>query len=117
MTYEPSPEQIAAGLAAREQHEYTTHRALPTNQSASPSVEVRCICGTLIERNFWEHQMGEVLKAVFNLPTEEKKPAQDLPHSRACGWREHEHGSACSSNCPTCGGMSFKQRLPDQVGW
>ncbi len=26
----------------------------------------------------------------------------DRPHSRACGWRKHDHGSACHSNCPTC---------------
>ena len=26
------------------------------------------------------------------------------PHSRACGYRYHEHGSACSTNCPTCHG-------------
>ena len=28
-----------------------------------------------------------------------------LPHSRACGWREHPHGTSCSSNCPTCAGQ------------
>lgn len=27
------------------------------------------------------------------------------PHSRACGWRGHPHGSACSTNCPTCHGV------------
>lgn len=26
------------------------------------------------------------------------------PHSRACGIQPHEHGPACSTNCPTCGG-------------
>ena len=26
------------------------------------------------------------------------------PHSRACGWRAHPHGSACHPNCPTCHG-------------
>jgi uncharacterized protein (DUF2267 family) len=26
------------------------------------------------------------------------------PHSRACGIREHPHGAACHSNCPTCHG-------------
>ena len=24
------------------------------------------------------------------------------PHSRACGIRPHEHGSACARDCPTC---------------
>jgi hypothetical protein len=27
------------------------------------------------------------------------------PHSRACGFRAHEHGSACHRNCPTCQGL------------
>lgn len=26
------------------------------------------------------------------------------PHSRACGIAPHEHGNACSRNCPTCHG-------------
>ena len=26
-----------------------------------------------------------------------------LPHSRACGIQPHDHGAACSSDCPTCG--------------
>ncbi len=30
----------------------------------------------------------------------------DRPHSRACGWRNHDHGSACHSNCPTCQGRA-----------
>ena len=29
------------------------------------------------------------------------------PHSRACGWRKHDHGVDCSSNCPTCGGKEM----------
>lgn len=34
-------------------------------------------------------------------------PAADQrPHSRACGIRPHDHGPACSSDCPTCGGRS-----------
>lgn len=28
------------------------------------------------------------------------------PHSRACGWRKHEHGLACHTNCPSCGGRA-----------
>lgn len=28
------------------------------------------------------------------------------PHSRACGIRAHEHGTACHTNCPTCGGKA-----------
>lgn len=28
------------------------------------------------------------------------------PHSRACGWKAHTHGPACSTNCPTCHGQA-----------
>lgn len=28
------------------------------------------------------------------------------PHSRACGIGKHEHGAACSTNCPTCAGKA-----------
>ena len=27
------------------------------------------------------------------------------PHSRACGFRPHEHGTSCSPDCPTCHGQ------------
>jgi hypothetical protein len=27
------------------------------------------------------------------------------PHSRACGIRQHDHGTACHPNCPTCHGI------------
>lgn len=30
------------------------------------------------------------------------------PHSRSCGAKDHEHGTACHKNCPTCGGMALK---------
>lgn len=26
------------------------------------------------------------------------------PHSRGCGIYKHDHGQACSMDCPTCGG-------------
>ena len=32
--------------------------------------------------------------------------ARDLPHSRACGIGNHEHGTRCSTNCPTCRGRA-----------
>lgn len=32
------------------------------------------------------------------------KKGDRRPHSRACGISQHEHGPACSTNCPTCGG-------------
>jgi len=39
-------------------------------------------------------------------PVEPEPPAQfeSEPHSRACGFRWHDHGAECHSNCPTCGG-------------
>lgn len=33
--------------------------------------------------------------------------SNDGPHSRACGWRNHDHGTACSTNCPTCHGLDL----------
>lgn len=36
-----------------------------------------------------------------------KSEPEVLPHSRACGFRPHEHGDACSTNCPTCHGKSI----------
>lgn len=35
------------------------------------------------------------------VPQEEKDVR---PHSRACGFRKHDHGKDCSTNCPTCHG-------------
>lgn len=31
-------------------------------------------------------------------------PRDRRPHSRACGWKSHPHGTQCSDNCPTCHG-------------
>lgn len=41
------------------------------------------------------------------------------PHSRACKAPYHPHGSACSSNCPTCGGKpeSKTETLTASGGW
>lgn len=33
-------------------------------------------------------------------------PVDDRPHSRACGFRHHEHGPDCAADCPTCGILS-----------
>lgn len=30
------------------------------------------------------------------------------PHSRACGFRHHDHGAACAPDCPTCYGLGVK---------
>lgn len=35
--------------------------------------------------------------------------AKPLPHSRACGIRDHDHGVMCHSNCPTCGGKPVRR--------
>ena len=29
------------------------------------------------------------------------------PHSRACGWRKHDHGVDCAPSCQTCGGKEM----------
>lgn len=33
-------------------------------------------------------------------------PADDRPHSRACGIARHPHGADCHHNCPTCAGAA-----------
>lgn len=33
-------------------------------------------------------------------------------HSRACGWRQHDHGLPCHRNCPTCGGRDVPMAAP-----
>lgn len=33
--------------------------------------------------------------------------ADRRPHSRACGIAAHDHGPACSTNCPTCHGKAL----------
>lgn len=40
------------------------------------------------------------------------------PHSRACGWLEHDHGPRCSENCPTCHGkeMPSEQVAEEEQG-
>lgn len=35
---------------------------------------------------------------------EDNDPPRELPHSRACGFRKHDHGADCNRNCPTCHG-------------
>ena len=37
-------------------------------------------------------------------PDEVTRVVDQRPHSRACGIRQHEHGPACSGDCPTCHG-------------
>lgn len=34
------------------------------------------------------------------MPLPEWSPA--APHSRACGYRTHDHGISCAVDCPTC---------------
>jgi acetaldehyde dehydrogenase (acetylating) len=35
------------------------------------------------------------------------KTSDQRPHSRACGITRHDHGPACSRDCPTCGAKSW----------
>lgn len=32
------------------------------------------------------------------------------PHSRACGWAAHYHGTQCSPDCPTCSRMVAREK-------
>lgn len=40
----------------------------------------------------------------------------DLPHSRACGIRNHVHGRDCHENCPSCHGEEEWAVLCDECG-
>ena|SRR6478735_9709535 len=42
--------------------------------------------------------------AILDGPVEPE--VDNRPHSRACGWRKHDHGTDCHTNCPTCGGKN-----------
>lgn len=43
----------------------------------------------------------------ISVPEETPAPVTDVrPHSRACGFRRHDHGPDCHPNCPTCGGKT-----------
>lgn len=49
---------------------------------------------------------GFIEKTVITIETPWESAEGEVPgpHSRACGWRKHDHGAACHRNCPTCGG-------------
>lgn len=42
---------------------------------------------------------------------EEEVRVVELPHSRACGIRKHEHGVACHRNCPSCQGRVVRKEM------
>lgn len=57
------------------------------------------------ERN-WTGLEGPLNPPIeFMTPPDEEETVDKRPHSRACGWRQHEHGRSCSTNCPTCHGV------------
>jgi hypothetical protein len=45
-----------------------------------------------------------IFAASYELVKETVVPYDSRPHSRACGISKHDHGPACSTNCPTCSG-------------
>ena len=49
----------------------------------------------------------DVFEATYELVEEPSPVIPELPHSRACGIKKHDHGPACSPDCPTCGTISF----------
>lgn len=58
-----------------------------------------------------QYRAEEILGLSFlaaDIPANNDIPGftQEDPHSRACGPTMHAHGSACHSNCPTCGGKA-----------
>jgi hypothetical protein len=46
----------------------------------------------------------------------EAQTAHEQPHSRACGIQRHEHGTACHSSCPSCGGRTYEPAKQDHEG-
>jgi hypothetical protein len=70
---DPTHEQIQAGLEARRQHEYSISRTLKVTKGRHVLAHY-CLCGQDISAwSFWDHQMEEILKAVFNLQAEENR--------------------------------------------
>lgn len=50
----------------------------------------------------WESMAERALREDSKRP---HNPDLEAPHSRACKFLNHPHGTECSLNCPTCGGM------------
>lgn len=48
--------------------------------------------------------------APVSLEAVKAETADRRPHSRACGFRKHEHGTDCNPNCQTCHGRSEANR-------
>ena len=49
----------------------------------------------------------DIFEATYEAVEESTPVVPELPHSRACGIHMHEHGPACSPDCPTCGSIAF----------
>lgn len=60
-----------------------------------------------MRKHFWAEDSADAIEAAAKQAQETGQPvlvkAQEGPHSRACGFEKHDHGPACSDNCPTCG--------------
>ncbi|WP_138945266.1 hypothetical protein [Plantibacter sp. M259] len=48
----------------------------------------------------------ELAAAPVSLEAVKAETTDRRPHSRACGFRKHEHGTDCNPNCQTCHGRS-----------
>jgi hypothetical protein len=52
-----------------------------------------------------EAHVENLIQRVYALEGgDEVEPPDTRPHSRACGWGLHPHGTACHRTCPTCHG-------------
>lgn len=71
--------------------------------------ELECACGAFAYRR----RNGEIIVIREADGTAVVPEVDNRPHSRACGPFCRGHGTACSKNCPTCGGMDIKRRFPD----
>ena len=66
------------------------------------------------------HRLGQVFSnAAEHLRKQDEIVSEALtttpvepPHSRACGVRQHAHGSACHGNCPSCAGRPLPWTKP-----
>jgi hypothetical protein len=70
-----------------------------------------------LREGYDEHTTMDIIRLLQNagILFRERVPTQPIhygaksghfqPHSRACGFHAHDHGPACASDCPTCGGV------------
>lgn len=73
------------------------HRSAETSVPASPVSGRLLALAVIIESEAIAYRQAKDKAAQMLL-------GEFLPHSRACGFGEHEHGPVCHANCPSCRG-------------